>query len=72
MANHVKLEVAIQIAAENVANYLLAMRNAENEEAYNYYNFKLQEAYVDKELVAIGHIETIEKLLNERKGDSNE
>lgn len=72
MDNHVKLEVAIQIAAERIANLYNAIDKAETSEMQEFYTAKLQEAFVDKDLVAVGHIPTIEKILQERRGDDNE
>ena len=67
MENHVKLEIAIQLIAEKIAGILKLIDSAESEELLAQYNEELELAFVEKERIALGDIEAINKILEERK-----
>lgn len=68
MKNHVKLEIAIQIIAEKIAN-LYALRNKTRSQAkINDINQQLVVAYEQKERVALGDLQLINEILNVEDG----
>lgn len=67
MVNHVKLEIAIQIVAEKIANLYRKIDLSTTEEEANYYRNELDNAFYEKELVAVGDMAVINSVLSERK-----
>lgn len=66
MVNHVKLEIAIQIAAEKISELYKKLENAIDENQKIAIQSELDEAFEEKEMVAAGNADAIEKILNER------
>lgn len=69
MVDHVKLEIAIQLVAEKIANIYKKIDNTNDETLKSQYNDELEIAYDEKERVARGELETINKILNERRNN---
>ena len=67
MVSHVKLEIAIQIVAEKIANLYRKIDLATSEEEANYYKNELDNAFYEKELVAVGNMDTINAVLSANK-----
>ena len=67
MVNNVKLEIAIQIAAENIAEIYKKIEENKDPAMNDTYERELVVAFDDKERVARGEIQIIEKILNERR-----
>ena len=70
MVNHVKLEIAIQIAAENIGEIYKKIENNTDPAMQQTYERELAIAFDEKERVARGEIQVIEKLLNERRNNN--
>lgn len=69
MKNHVKLEIAIQIIAEKIADLYTLRSQAKTQEEVNQINQKLVEAYEKKEGIALGNLELINEILNVEGGN---
>ncbi|MBQ4541471.1 MAG: hypothetical protein IJA23_01320 [Clostridia bacterium] len=67
MVNHVKLEIAIQIVAEKIANLYRKIDLASTEEEASFYKSELDNAFYEKELVAVGNMDAINSVLKENK-----
>ena len=71
MINHVKLEIAIQIASENIANLYNKKRQAQTEEELLKINQELEQAYYEKERVSLGDAEVVEHILKQSARGKN-
>lgn len=69
MVDHVKLEIAIQLVAEKIAEIYKKIDSANDEKLIAEYNSELENAYDEKEKVARGELDTINKILSERSGN---
>lgn len=67
MVDNVKLEIAIQIAAENIAEIYKKIEENTNPAMQETYERELAVAFDEKERVARGEIQIVEKILNERR-----
>lgn len=67
MVSHVKLEIAIQIVAEKIANLYRKIDLASTEEEANFYKSELDNAFYEKELVAVGNMDAINAVLSANK-----
>lgn len=67
MVNHVKLEIAIQIAVERIVNIYNKIDSAKTPEELELYNQELEQAFHEKRLVEIGNTQMINKVLNRNK-----
>lgn len=67
MVNHVKLEIAIQIAVERIADIYNKIDSAKTPEELELYNQELEQAFLEKELVETGNTQMINKVLNRNK-----
>ena len=67
VSTHVKLEIAIQIVAEKIANLYRKIDLATSEEEANFYKNELDNAFYEKELVAVGNMEVINSVLSANK-----
>ena len=67
MVSHVKLEIAIQIVAEKIANLYRKIDLATSEEEANYYKNELDNAFYEKELVSVGNMDAINAVLSANK-----
>ena len=67
MVNHVKLEIAIQIVAEKIANLYRKIDLASSEEEALIYKKELDNAFYEKELVSVGNMDAINSVLSESK-----
>lgn len=68
MVNHVKLEIAIQICAENIADIQNELSNAKDENLKHELEKRLTLAFEEKRKVSGGDLDVINKLLSERGG----
>lgn len=66
MVNHVKLEIAIQICAENIADIQNELNSTTDENLRYALEKKLAQAFDEKQKVASGDLVVINKLLTER------
>ena len=66
MVNHVKLEIAIQICAENIADIQNELNSTTDENLRYTLEKKLAQAFDEKQKVASGDLDVINKLLTER------
>ena len=66
MVGHVKLEIAVQIVAEKIADIYKKIENAKDETELNNYQNELAIALNERDRVSAGEIEFIEKILSER------
>ena len=66
MVNHVKLEIAIQICAENIADIQNELSSTTDENLRYTLEKKLAQAFDEKQKVASGDLVVINKLLTER------
>ena len=66
MVNHVKLEIAIQIVAEKISDIYQKIEQTKNSAELEIYKRELIVAYDERDKVAVGDYETIEKVLKER------
>lgn len=66
MVNHVKLEIAIQICAENIADIQNKLNATNDENLRHSLEIELANAFEEKEKVASGDLIVINKLLTER------
>lgn len=66
MVNHVKLEIAIQICAENIADIQNKLNATNDENLRHSLEIELANAFDEKEKVASGDLTVINKLLTER------
>ena len=66
MVNHVKLEIAIQIVAEKISDIYQKIEQTQNSAELEKYKRELIVAYDERDKVAVGDFETIEKVLKER------
>ena len=69
MKNHVKLEIAIQIIAEKIAELYNMRNNAKTTEEVNEINKLLVDAYEKKEGIALGNLQLINEILNVEGGE---
>lgn len=67
MVNHVKLEIAIQLAAEKIADVQQKSKNAITSEEIAAYQKELDRAFKEKGLIERGNRRAIEKIINENK-----
>lgn len=67
MVSHVKLEIAIQLVAEKIAAILTAIEGETTEEGRLSWQAALDEAFFEKEQVAIGNIYYVNKILSEKR-----
>ena len=67
MVDNVKLEIAVQIAAENLAEIYKKIENSTDPAVQEALERELEIAIDEKERVAQGEIKVIEKILNERR-----
>lgn len=63
MVEHVKLEIAVQKMAENIAELYQKIENCKNKNEIKYLELQLEEALKDKDLVAKGDKKTINRIL---------
>lgn len=70
MVNHVKLEIAIQLAAEKIANIFQKAKKAKTAEEAAEYLSELEEAFNEKELIERGNMKAIEKILKENQKEN--
>ena len=68
MVDNVKLEIAVQIAAENLAEIYKKIEMNKDPLKQEELERELAVAFDEKERVAQGEIKIIEKILNERRG----
>lgn len=68
MVNHVKLEIAIQIITEKIANIYKKLDLAKTKNELEVYNQELEEALLEKELIFNGNMKAINYVLNSKKG----
>lgn len=68
MVSHVKLEIAIQIITEKIADIYNKLDSAKNEYEVELYNQELNEAFNEKELIFKGNMRAIDFVLNTNKG----
>lgn len=66
MVNHVKLEIAIQICAENIADIQNELNSTTDENLRYTLEKKLAQAFDEKQKVSSGDLVVINKLLTER------
>lgn len=66
MVNHVKLEIAIQLIAEKIADIYEKKKQANSPEELQIVEKKLEEAYDEKEHIAHGELKFINKIIKER------
>ena len=66
MVNHVKLEIAIQLIAEKIADIYEEKKQAKSSEELQIVEKKLEEAYDEKEHIAHGELKFINKIIKER------
>lgn len=69
MKNHVKLEIAIQIIAERIAELYNMRNNAKTTDEVNDINKLLIAAYEKKEGIALGNLQLINEILNVEDGE---
>ena len=67
MVDNVKLEIAIQICAENIGDLYKKIEENTDPSLNEYYQRELANAFDEKERVAMGEIQVIEKILNARR-----
>ncbi len=67
MVENVKLEIAIQIAAENIAEIYKKIEENKNPMLQEQLEHELAVAFDEKDRVAQGEIKIVEKILNERR-----
>ncbi len=68
MVDHVKLEIAIQLVAEKIADLYRIIEDTNDPSMKLAYEKQLEVAFDEKERVARGEIEAIEKIIRERSG----
>ena len=66
MVNHVKLEIAVQIVAEKLAEVYRKIEQAKNEIELEKYQEELAIVFDERDRVSAGEIEVIERILSER------
>lgn len=66
MVNHVKLEIAIQLIAEKIADLYAEKANAKTSDELQEVNQKIEQAYEEKEHIAHAELKAINKILKER------
>lgn len=67
MVDNVKLEIAIQICAENIGELYKKLEENTDPALNDLYEKKLAIAFDEKDRVAMGEIQIIEKILKERR-----
>lgn len=72
MVNHVKLEIAIQLAAEKIANIQQKSKNAITVEEIAAYQKELDKAFKEKEQIYRGNRRAIEKIINENQKEKQQ
>ena len=68
MVDNVKLEIAIQLVAEKIAGIYEEIDKTKDKTVLERLNAKLDLAFVEKEKVAHGDLEIINKIISERRG----
>ena len=69
MKNHVKLEIAIQIMAEKIANLYALRKKTKSQSKINEINQQLVMAYEQKERVSLGDLILIDEILKVEDGN---
>lgn len=71
MVNHVKLEIAIQIVADKIANIYRKINSAKSQEELENLSVELDNAFYEKTLVETGNMSAINSILSANKEGDN-